>query len=260
MADAIQVREDVDEGQDCFVIETEVATYYYHKEGAGFSSILDREGRDWIGYRKGDGPAGEYRGVPNMVFRGEDRGYFHPGHTGTKGSVTELVGSTTSSASLRSTSGDGKWQVEWNITAHCAQMTVLKVDPEDSTYWFLYEGTPGGRFQPEDSQWGRCTGEVGPLTEDWEADLPASAWVYFTDSERRRALFLHCAKRNAFTDMYKPMEPMTVFGFGRRLEGVDSSIVDEGAVLTVGLVESGDYEEVAAGIADVVPESQDLSD
>ena len=51
----------LDEGQEAFVVETPAATYCYHKEGGGFSSLVDRDGRDWIGYRAGDGPAGEYR-------------------------------------------------------------------------------------------------------------------------------------------------------------------------------------------------------
>jgi len=241
----------IDEGQEAIAIETAAATYYYHKEGGGFSSLIDRDGRDWISYRPGDGPAGEYRGIPNMVFRGEKGGFFHPGHAGEKGSETRLLETGPERASLLTTSANGRWQVRWDVDAECARMTVLRIDPEDGTYWFLYEGTPGGVFEPGRSLCGRCTGEVGGLKESWEEDLPSPAWVYFTDPERRRSLFVWSEKRGRCADMYKPMEPMTVFGFGRRTEGVDSYIVDEGNVFCVGLIEAAEHEAVAAAVEQI---------
>ena len=249
MSSDVRVEDGVmDEEQKAVVIETAAATYYYHKEGGGFSSLIDRDGRDWISYRPGDGPAGEYRGIPNMVFRGEKGGFFHPGHAGEKGSETRLLESGPERASLLSTSVNGRWQVWWDIYPECARMTVLRTDPEDSNYWFLYEGTPGGAFELERSRCGRCTGEIGSLEERWEADLPSPSWVYFTDPERNRSLFLYSEKRDRCADMYKPMEPMTVFGFGRRIEGVDSSITGEGNVFYIGLVEAAEHEMVAAAV------------
>ncbi|MHC4629149.1 MAG: FG-GAP repeat domain-containing protein, partial [Planctomycetota bacterium] len=63
----VRVTDDVEyRGQESFMIESQNATYYYHKQGAGFASILDKDGNDWLGYRPGGGPAGEYRGIPNM--------------------------------------------------------------------------------------------------------------------------------------------------------------------------------------------------
>lgn len=242
----------VDEGQESVVIETPMATYFYHKEGAGFSSLLDADGRDWIGYAPGNGPAGEYRGIPNMVFRGSERGFFHPGHTGAKGSTTKLLEMGSERASLQSTSGDGKWQVRWDIDDRCARMTVLRVDPDDPHHWFLYEGTPGGRFAPDASRWMRSTGETGSLHDAWELALPESSWVAFSDPEGERSLFLHCRKQRRFVDMYKPMPPMTVFGFGRQLEGVESFIQDEQTVLTIGFVDEIEVDAIAAAVAAVV--------
>ncbi|MHC4699349.1 MAG: FG-GAP repeat domain-containing protein, partial [Planctomycetota bacterium] len=40
-------------GQESFKIETPEATYYYHKQGAGFASIIDKDGNDWLGYSPG---------------------------------------------------------------------------------------------------------------------------------------------------------------------------------------------------------------
>jgi hypothetical protein len=55
-----------DEGWESFMIESQNATYYYHKDCAGFSSLEDADGNDWIGYTPGGGSAGEYRGIPNL--------------------------------------------------------------------------------------------------------------------------------------------------------------------------------------------------
>ena len=40
----VVISDAVDEGINCFKIETDTATYYYDKAGAGFTSILDRDG------------------------------------------------------------------------------------------------------------------------------------------------------------------------------------------------------------------------
>lgn len=253
VAGAIRVNENgFDEGQACIVVETPMGTYFYHKEGAGFSSLLDLDGRDWIGYAPEDGPAGEYRGIPNMVFRGSRRGFFHPGHTGEKGSQTVVLEAGSACASLQSTSGDGRWQVRWDIDARCARMTVQRTDPEDPAYWFLYEGAPGGRFAPEASRWYRSTGETGTLNDAYEDCRTGSVWTFFTDPEGRRSLFLHCRKPVAFVDMYKPMPPMTVFGFGRQLQGVAPFIKDAETAFSIGFVESAQADVVAAAIEDTI--------
>jgi hypothetical protein len=57
-------------------IETQTATYFYQKENGGFSSIVDNDGVDWVGFHPTSGSegAGEFRGIPNAVFPG---GGFH---------------------------------------------------------------------------------------------------------------------------------------------------------------------------------------
>ncbi|MFC1525717.1 hypothetical protein ACFL6X_02780 [Candidatus Latescibacterota bacterium] len=235
----------VDQGNEACVIETPVATYWYHLTGGGFSRLLDTDGRDWISYRDGDGPGGEYRGIPNMVFRGPERGFLHPGHTGCRASCTEARQTGPDQVTLRSTSGDGLWLVQWDIYPRCARMQVLETDPHDPTYWLLYEGTPGGTFDPRASLCGRCTGETTPLTQAWDADLGDPAWVFFTDPERRRSLYLHAQCRRPCPAMYRPMAPMTVFGFGRRAKGVDACLTEPGASLHIGLV--GSVKPLAVG-------------
>src|SRR6266850_1794442 len=62
---------------ECFKIETPAATYFYGRRGAGFASILDPEGHDWISYRHGHKALGEYRGLPKC---GQPTKYFHCGY------------------------------------------------------------------------------------------------------------------------------------------------------------------------------------
>ncbi len=176
MTASVQLLSDtIDAGQEAFVIQTPLATFIYHKEGGGFSHLIDVDGNDWIGYAPGDGPAGEYRGIPNMVFRGSEGGFFHPGHTGSKGSSTQVVVADPHLVSLVTTSCDGCWQVRWDLFAAFARMRVLRVNGADPGYWFLYEGTPGGSFDPARSRSIRSSGENLPLSEPWAADVSAPA-------------------------------------------------------------------------------------
>jgi hypothetical protein len=41
------------QGQRSYQIKTPGGTYMYHRKGAGFASMIDREGNDWISYRPG---------------------------------------------------------------------------------------------------------------------------------------------------------------------------------------------------------------
>ncbi len=62
---------------DCFKIETASATYVYGKKGAGFASIFDSAGRDWISYRPSGNSKGEYHGLPKC---GQPTKFFHCGY------------------------------------------------------------------------------------------------------------------------------------------------------------------------------------
>ena len=64
------------QGQPSYKIQTPSATWIYHKQGAGFASLLDPDGNDWIGYRPGGRAAGEFRGIPNLIHPGAG---MHPG-------------------------------------------------------------------------------------------------------------------------------------------------------------------------------------
>src|SRR5438093_5234772 len=59
---------------ECFKVETPTVTYIYGKEGAGFASIIDKDGHDWVSYHPVDLAKGEYRGLPKC---GQPIKFFH---------------------------------------------------------------------------------------------------------------------------------------------------------------------------------------
>ncbi len=211
-------------------------TWYYHKHGAGFASLYDRDENDWISYRPEGGASGNYRGVPNLVY---PEGYFHPG--GMK-CETRLIASGPLCARIESTAEDGAWAVRWEIYPRHARLTVLRAP---KPFWVLYEGTPGGRLDTESDRVVRSTGETTPASEPWTGPLPDLAWAGFVDGASGRMLYL-CRHEtyDGLTDSYWPMqEAMTVFGFGRnKLEHFHTRTP---ARFTVGLIES--EERDAAG-------------
>ena len=137
-------------GREHIRVETRAATYLYDPVAGGFSSILDPDGNDWVAYK--DQPWGKYpasaassyRGLPNLVFGGEDDGAGHPGHS----QMTSQV----SGNQILSQSKSGKWRWAWTFDRRGARLDVLQW-PADRNYWFLYEGPAGGSYQPKTTWW-----------------------------------------------------------------------------------------------------------
>jgi|GEM_PF-923686 len=240
------VVEDVDhEGQDSFKISTSLATYYYHKRGAGFASIEDRDGNDWLSYNPGEGPVsksgsgGKYRGIPNLV---HPEGHFHPGG---EGCTSRLVTPGPVKATIASESQDGKWACQWDIFPTHARMTVLKAD---RPYWFLYEGTPGGQLNEDTDYCVRCDGTRTPAGVRWDGDLQGQAgtgeWLYFCDAQMKRVLYLIHHEDDDRIDSYWPMNrEMTVFGFGRK--ELNKHLTQVPAQFTIGFWEHNDFATVS---------------
>ena len=246
----IVVEETVDHGQPAYRIVTPAATWIYQKEGAGFSALLDPAGNNWISFRPGDGARGEFRGMPNAVFRRKQAGnnFFHPGHAGSKGAVTDLVLAGPSRVILRSQSVDGRWACEWEILPDCARFRMVTRPENDDGYWFLYEGTPGGRFSVTDSCL-RPGGLLTPLSEEWESSLDKVPWVAFISPDGGHSLVLAAAGGASRTVSYRPMEQaMTVLGFGRSLRSLENQLQGEVA-FTVALIKETAPAEVAARAA-----------
>lgn len=237
------------EGQESFRITTPEATYYYHKQGAGFASLEDKDGKDWLSYNPGEGPVsksgsgGKYRGLPNMV---HPEGNFHPGNDQC---TSRLLASGPVKATIASESKDGKWACRWDIFPSYARLTVLKAD---HPYWFLYEGTPGGKLDEDSDYCVRSDGTRTPASARWNGDLSArgetAEWLYFGDGALGRVLYLVHEEDDSEIDSYWPMNhEMTVFGFGRK--DLNKYTKQVPAHFIVGFCESTEFETVSKAVA-----------
>ena len=237
------------------------ATWYYHQAGGGFASLEDKDGNDWLNYIPiGNGT---FRGLPNL---GHPGNIFHPGGT----AVTSRI---ESEGPLRLTivseSNDGEWATVWEMYPEFAQLTVLKAP---RPYWFLYEGTPGGRLNEDTDFVVRSDGESILLGDNsWKAgdnDIAGPEWAYFADpltGDDGRSFFAVHHEDDEFSDTYFPLpRNMTVFGFGR--QNLDKFLTGV-SHFTVGLVDDTAYEstkpiiegaylpmEFVLGSVEVVPE------
>ncbi|MCB0123772.1 MAG: hypothetical protein KDE58_16075, partial [Caldilineaceae bacterium] len=171
----------MDEGQSSYRIATQSGTYFYQKEAAAFSSLVDRNGNDWLNYHPTGGAGGSYRGIPNMIY---PEGKFHPGDS----SATSTVRNEGPlKITVHSLTNDGKWEALWEFYPTYARMTLLK---KDHNYWFLYEGTPGGSIEGESDFVMRADGTQTTLNTAWSGDLSGAEWLYFADPVVDRALFV----------------------------------------------------------------------
>lgn len=227
-----------DEGQASYRVATPAGTYFYHKAGAGFSSLVDPQGNDWLNYHPSGGSAGNYRGIPNAV---HPEGYFHPGNTSC---TSAIAGQGPIKVTIASQSNDGKWACRWEIYPRYAKLTVLK---NDHAYWFLYEGTPGGALNPATDHCVRSNGTRTPLSQSWTGDIPSPEWLYFEDGTVHRSLFLVHHEDDGAVDSYWPMEGnMTVFGFGR--DGLNKHLTSVPRRFTIGFAEDRTFGGVSAAI------------
>ncbi len=148
---AISITETMEQGIPSLKIETSSATYIYDKAGGGFISMIDKNGKDWISFKTGDFPppgnaASRYRGIPNLGIGGEDEDAGHPGFDKC---ITRIIAPNVIETSTKS----GQWKFRWAFYDSCAKLTMVKTLP-DAPYWFLYEGTPAGKYDPEKMYWG----------------------------------------------------------------------------------------------------------
>jgi len=206
---------------DCFRIETPTATYLYGKRGAGFASILDPQGRDWIGYHHGGKATGEYRGLPKSTTLG---GYFHCDY-GFGKDQTNLFTSTVTlrepgHVRIHSETRQGDGACDWDFFPTHATLTLLKVP--GGKFWFTYEGAPGGTFDLTEDFTIRSDGKHASLSETWSEVVP---WVLFGAQESPHGLLLVNHQTGSPVDSYtpfpyklsekQPAHQMAVFGFGR---------------------------------------------
>lgn len=224
----VSISEDaVDAGQGCFKIETPYATFFLQKENGGFSSIIDQNGTDWVNFSNSDLPQGPalaasmYRGVPNLL---NDCPYDGVGHPGSVSCHTKKVNDST----IYVVSLNGRMEYTWTFTSRMAYLTMLKPGTK-CPYWFLYEGTPGGSYDPFNQYWGTDTKgfhrsfpdllKGTALQDHWN-------WIYFGNECTRSVLVLSQMLPDDKPEMMAYMgntpagilspDGMVVFGFGRK--------------------------------------------
>ncbi|MDH4143595.1 MAG: hypothetical protein OEY23_00310 [Acidimicrobiia bacterium] len=234
-----------DAGQDAYRLVTPGGTWYYQKTGSAFSSLVDSNGADWIGYAPGVGTGsnGEYRGVPNLT---DD--WFHPG--GQLASST-IVRNGPVKVTIESTSNNGWWRIRHEVFPRFVRSTVSQgPTPAGSPgfFWWLYEGTPGGGINTAAGKQDivRSNGARTAITAPWDTPLSPEEWAFFTNNDTNRSLFMaHHEDDSSATSYYLQDNAMTVFGFGR---GANGGITQLPAHFTTGLIETTDTDGGAAAV------------
>ncbi len=213
------------QGQDSYQVNTGQVVYLYQKEAGAFSSVIDREGIDWVQF-KVDIPSypasasASYRGIPNLVFGSEDHGTGHPG-------FKRCSSRWNDPCTIRTVSNSGKWEWTWEFHKDYAVMNIEKSDP-GQPFWFLYEGPAGGAFQPHRQYWGTDRG--GPWKDIPDYFLGQSIsdqfqWFYFGDENIDRVMFIAQVEPDRHSDLFAYLgnstsgvispDGMIVAGFGR---------------------------------------------
>jgi hypothetical protein len=249
------------ENQLTYVIDTPRAVYKYHTEGAGLASMIDGDGQDWVSFHDiaGSKSAGEYRGLPNLVFKAgsSSDSYFHPGFINAH---SRMVHAGPLKVTVLSETDDpgNFWQVLWEFYPVHTRLTVQTAGTSNSgDYWFLYEGTIAGSMDA-DAVVVRSPGtqtSAFDYGDIWEEVIPDPTWVYFRNQAASRVLYVSDDMGDSDEDSYRPQgqtsggtPEMTVFGYGRVLNTLPDKLVPrmsgEGRSFTFGF---GEDHTAAAG-------------
>ncbi|MBI5772109.1 MAG: hypothetical protein HZA89_00010 [Verrucomicrobia bacterium] len=256
-ARSVTITEAEHEGRAQFKVVTASATYFFDRAGGGFSRLIDRDGKDWISFRKEPlkevpaSAAAGFRGIPNSVF-GKDNPDAGAGHPGFDQCESTLVGGDT----IRTVSTSGRWTWSWRFTETNAVFTMEKA-PAEVAWWFLYEGTIAGRWSPRTHYWGTDTGGPRHETTDSKRQLFEQwRWAYFGDDQSPRVLLMAQMEKDDLPDTLWFMgstragldapDGMVVFGFGRG-PGGKPQFRGAGQRFALGLVEGAVKDAAAHG-------------
>ena len=248
----VHLTEGIDESAGpvpAYIISTPSATYYLEKHGGGLSSMLDKDGVDWIGFNniKGSGHKGEYRGFPNAIHK-QDGSYFHAMNAGTDTARGEVLIELENHVRIAFTSENGKWVGQWDFyPTHC-NFTMTTVSP-GYHYWVQYEGVPGGSMDDTDFWYNSATDIRHPINDSFNGDLPSPEWYAFGDESSPRMIFLLNHDDDTHPDNYVSRPYMTVLGFGRHEK---NKFLNTPKTFSIGFVESVEYEKVSKEVATVL--------
>jgi len=236
-AQQVTVTSGVDEGRPAILVTTPVATYFMDIEGGGLSSLVDNQGVDWIGYSSQNA----YRGIPNLRFPAN---VFHPGHDKC---TTWVESQNDEQVVLVSRTKDSKWRCRWIFYSDYATCIVEKVD---RSYWFLYEGGPGGDLDKQRDFWITSAGDSGRGEDGFGGDLPFPEWVVFGDSVSPNTLFLLHHEDDTIADTYFDQGTMTVFGFGR--SGGGKLLEDIPQHFSIGFLQTNNFDAISTKMHQIV--------
>lgn len=236
-------------GGPAYIITTPIAEYYLEKEGGGLSSMLDKEGIDWLGFhsKKGSAHKGEYRGFPNAIHK-QDGSYFHAMNAGTDPASSEVNIETENHVRITFNSDNEQWQGQWNFYPDRCDFTMKKISP-GYKYWIQYEGVPGGEMDSTDFWLASGDDKKHPINEAFLDDLPAPEWMAFGDQNSPRVLYMLHHENDTFPDNYVSRPDMTVLGFGR--QNKDKYLTTE-QTFSIGFLESTQYSEINQAIKSVL--------
>lgn len=224
-----------------YIVSIANATFYLEKEGGGLSSMLDKDGVDWIGFHpeKGSGWKGEYRGFPNAIHK-QDGSFFHALNAGTDKSTSVVEIETDKHVRILFTSGNGQWQGQWDFYPDRCDFTMSRVSP-GYKYWVQYEGVPGGEMDKDDFWYNSASDKSHQIEEPFMGDLPAPEWYAFGDAKSSRMFYLLHHQDDEYPDDYASRPYMTVLGFGR--SNKEKYLVTP-QTFSIGFVESTNYKNV----------------
>jgi len=251
-APPVQLGEGVDVsagGDAAYIITTPNATYYLEKQGGGLSSMLDRDGIDWLGFHKapGSGHKGEYRGFPNAVHK-QDGNYFHAMNAKTDPSTTKVELVLDTHVRIGVVSGNGKWEAQYDFFTDRLDFTMRKVSP-GYKYWVQYEGVPGGEMDDTDFRYASGDRARHPINEPFIGDLPAPEWMAFGDANAPRMIYLLHHEDDPHPDDYVSRPHMTVLGIGRRNK---DKYLTSPQKFSIGFIESTEHDVIADAMRDIL--------
>lgn len=251
-APTVQLSEGIDAsagGDAAYIITTPNATYYLEKSGGGLSSMLDRDGIDWLGFHKapGSGHKGEYRGFPNAVHK-QDGNYFHAMNAKTHKSTSTVEKIAPHHIRIGVTSDNSKWQGQYDFYADRLDFTMRAVSP-GYKYWVQYEGVPGGTMDATDFWYSSADTAKHNINETSVRDLPAPEWMAFGDPKSARMIFVAHHQDDAHPDDYVSRPHMTVLGFGRHNKG---KFLTTPQSFSLGFVESTTHADIAAKVESLI--------
>lgn len=235
-------------GDAAYIVAIDNATFYLEKSGGGLSSMLDKDGVDWLGFNKEPGSAhkGEYRGFPNAVHK-QDGNYFHAMNAGTNPSSGVVEIETADHVRIVFTSENSQWEGQWDFHPDRLDFTMSRVSP-GYKYWVQYEGVPGGEMDRTDFRYSSADAERHLIDEEFIGDLPSPEWMAFGDPQSPRMIYMFQHKDDDHPNDYVSRPDMTVLGFGRRNK---DKFLTTTQTFSIGFVETTDYQTIGKVIASI---------